>query len=248
MEKLKRKLRYYFFVFLFLFLFLFAYMIGMKSTGEYSESSKIIYLENEPQVYRNKNGKRMKVIEKDNVTYIPISEVGTFLNYTVTENLDSITLSKFEKEEDSLIIDTKTLNGERFTNEDLYSYDYTIFLNWTTWCPDCKDFLKNYSILCEKLEDLNIQFVGIPIYNKIEKSSEEENQEIQKIFNEYNIEFKNILVNKYLENNLQSNLLNIPSIVIVDKKGKIKDIDDTVDLNIDSILKKIEDLPICGEC
>ncbi len=227
-------------VVIYICVFVFAFFIGYFSSGQVEEID--IYLEGEKYSFRDSEGYRQNAIKKDGVVYLPLNEDVLFLDYSVEVDGDSIYLVGKEYP-DYVDINTKTLDGVIFTNESLYDYELTIFFNWTTWCPDCKEFLKGFSEYQSKLEEENIQFVGLPIYN-----GEPNVEKINKIMSDYNVDFANLIVTDAMKEQLQSNISNIPSVVIVDNKGKI--VYDNEDLNLlfSTVFEDIENLDLCGEC
>ena len=47
---------------------------------------------------------------------------------------------------------------------------------------------------------------------------------------------------------LQSNIENVPSVIIVDYKGKIVYNNENIDLLFDTVFEDMEELELCGEC
>ena len=130
-------------------------------------------------------------------------------------------------------------------NEDIYSNDFTLFLNWTTWCPDCKALLGNLSENIDKLKEENIQIIGLPIY---EGSFEDEKEKVNSILNEYNLDFVNLVCTDRMKEQLQSNIANIPSVILVDNRGKILYNNDKTNLLITDFLNDLENIDVCNEC
>ena len=201
-----------------------------------------IYLEGVKYTFRDNEGYRQNAIMKDNVVYLPLNENSLFLDYSVEKKDNSIILTE-KNYPDYVDINTITLDGYLFTNENLFEYDLTIFFNWTTWCPDCKRFLENLSGYQAKLEEENIQFIGLPI-----SENEPDIEKIDNIMLDNGVDFINLVVTDDMKEQLQSNIENIPSVVIVDNKGKIVYDNEGLNLLFETVFKDIESLDLCGEC
>lgn len=212
-----------------------------------SDVNSIVYLDGKQQVLRDENGYKLGLIKYKNQTYIPITEQSLYLNYSLEKKEDNFYLKSFKKE-NNLDIDTVTYTGSRFTNEDIFEYKYTIFFNWAYWCSDCKKVLETLPDYLMIFQKEFIQFVGIPIYDNKEYTKEEIEKKIQKMLEEKNVDFLNIHKNKYLEEHLQDNILNIPSFVVVDNVGRIVKIEEREDLDLNNLIQEIKDLVECNNC
>lgn len=212
-----------------------------------SDVNSIVYLDGKQQVLRDENGYKLGLIKYKNQTYIPITEQSLYLNYSLEKKEDNFYLKSFKKE-NNLDIDTVTYTGSRFTNEDIFEYKYTIFFNWAYWCSDCKKVLETLPDYLMIFQKEFIQFVGIPIYDNKEYTKEEIEKKIQKVLEEKNVDFLNIHKNKYLEEHLQDNILNIPSFVVVDNVGRIVKIEEREDLDLNNLIQEIKDLVECNNC
>ena len=221
---------------IFIFLFLVSALVGFKLTDNIKETD--IYLEGDIYTFRDAEGHKISAIEKDGVIYLPVIDDFLFLDYSVSRNDDRIDLTETVYP-DNVDLNTETLDGDLFTTESLFDYEYTLFLNWTTWCPDCKVFLESLSKYQDELVSENIQIVGLPIGDTSDVSS---------ILSKYNLDFNNLVVTDDLKKQLQSNIENVPSVILVDSKGKIVYDNASVDLLFDTVFKDLEELEICGEC
>lgn len=224
----------------FMILFVLAFFIGKMSVKDVVETD--IYLEGEKYTFRTEEGYRLSAIEKDGTVYLPIISDYLFLGYNVEIDDDKIELMKVDYP-DYVDFNTKTLEGVLFTTENLLGYELTVLFNWATWCPDCKEFLSNYMEYSDLLKEQNIQFVGLPISN-----SNNVGQEVNSLLNELGIDFVNLVVTEDMKKQLQSNLLNIPSVVIVDSRGKIVYSNEDLNLLFETVFKDIESLDLCNEC
>ena len=226
----------------------FSFNLGKSfNTPILTKADTELYLEgsSEKYTFRDKSGHRVNVLtDKDGVLYLPINEDNLFLDYSVDKTEDKIVLNRTDYD---LFVDinTKTFDGAIFTNEDIYSNDFTLFLNWTTWCPDCKALLGNLSENIDKLKEENIQIIGLPIY---EGSFEDEKEKVNSILNEYNLDFVNLVCTDRMKEQLQSNIANIPSVILVDNRGKILYNNDKTNLLITDFLNDLENIDVCNEC
>ena len=209
---------------------------GQMLIGNIDET--VIYLEGDAYTFRDSEGHRISAIEKDGITYLPVVDDFLFLDYSVQQNGSKIELIK-EDYPDNIDFNTETLDGELFTTENLFDYEYSILLNWTTWCPDCKEFLESLSKYSDKLKEENIQIIGLPIGDT---------DGVSDIMSKYNLDFKNLVVTEDMRKQLQSNIENVPSVIIVDYKGKIVYDNEDIDLLFDTVFEDMEELEFCGEC
>ena len=227
-------------IIVFICVFIASFIMGCFSSRSTEEVD--IYLEGVKYTFRDNEGYRQNAIMKDNVVYLPLNENSLFLDYSVEKKDNSIILTE-KNYPDYVDINTITLDGYLFTNENLFEYDLTIFFNWTTWCPDCKRFLENLSGYQAKLEEENIQFIGLPI-----SENEPDIEKIDNIMLDNGVDFINLVVTDDMKEQLQSNIENIPSVVIVDNKGKIVYDNEGLNLLFETVFKDIESLDLCGEC
>ena len=159
-----------------------------------------------------------------------------------------MTKSNYDIDESLIInIDTETIDGVHFSNEDLYGYDYTLLLNWSVWCPDCDKLLDTIVTKLDWFEENNVQIVGIP-FEDFSENEFEKVIEIKKKLEEKSLNIKNIKLNSDLEDVFQSNIYNIPSIIVLDDKGRIKYREDKVNILLEELFNEIENISKCGDC
>lgn len=244
-HKLDRKLRFYGVIFGMMCVFIFGYYIGINEPYNSNMfSDKQVYLHGEIQTFRDSNGKKQGLIEKNGVLYVPIKDKGSFLNYRVEKDEQGNILLSDVTDLNSVNIDTTTLNGNRFTNEDIYKNTKTVFINWASWCSDCKSLFESMNenkAEIDKLKQNGVEFVGVPI-------DVDNIADINKIINENSVDFENILVDNDTRVVFQSNLTNIPSFVVVDNKGRI--VGRQLELVTDSkkLLDWVNEIELCGDC
>lgn len=223
-------------------LFLITFFLGFFSIPKTEKVD--VYLEGELYTFRDNEGHRKSSFKKGNTIYFPISEKFLFLDYSVNYENNDIILD-YTEYPNNIDLNIKDLNGKLFTNEDFFDYDYTIFINWATWCPDCKEFFRNFMKHQEDLKSKNIQVIGLPI---VQENSLSEQNKINNIMKEYSLEFSNIILDDNLRKQVQSNLLNIPSIFVVNHKGTIIYNNQDINIDISNIYEVLNNLDTCNSC
>lgn len=101
--------------------------------------------------------------------------------------------------------------NESFTLRDLIG-DVVILIFSTTWCPNCPDAVRQLDSLNEKLGDLGVDNVKVMHLNIGEESQEE----IRRHLNKINVSLE---AHKSVSSHL-AGVSVIPSVLIIDKKGK----------------------------
>lgn len=232
-------------IFLFIFvLFIYLSYIEKDNSDILTENSYSVFIDNEYQTFRDKNGRKLHVIEENGQLYLPLSGIGDYLNYIVEVKGNEIILHDTGVEGSLLDIKTSDISTETlFSNDDIYSYNRTVFIVWTSWCPDCDVLLKGISENYSEFEENGIQLVGIPIF-----SDEDGKEEAISKIKEYNLLFKNILVTDEINSNLLTNLENIPAIYVVDNKGRILGKSEETNILYEDIIKLLDIVQDCNEC
>ena len=243
---MKKKILY---VFVCLCLMFLSFVIGFNIKSEdVIEVDDNVYLNEEIQTFRTKDGHKLSVIEYDGNKYIPITDKGLFLGKSVEIEDRNINIEDYKIDEEIIIdIDTETIDGIHFSNENLYGYDYTLLLNWSVWCPDCDKLLDSIVNKVDWFEENRVQLVGIPF----EDFSEDEIDkvlDIKKKLKNKGLDFINIKLTTDLEDVFQSNIYNIPSVIVLDDKGRIKYRDDKVNILLEDLFNEINNISKCGDC
>lgn len=197
--------------------------------------------------FRDKDGKRIEPKIEDGIVYVPITEKGLFLDKNVEIIENNIYLTDIEM--DNIVdFNTETIDSSVFTNEDVMSYDYSLIVNWGTWCPDCDKLLGELSEIEDKLLENNIQIVGI-LSDDIQ-DIEDVRKKVEEKMGNYNLKMKNIVPTTELSNHFQTNVDYLPTVYLIDNYRRvIKDFDvenSTLQEIFDEILKIKEDS--CNEC
>jgi len=109
---------------------------------------------------------------------------------------------------------TKTLDGEVFTQDDLGKYDLTMVNVWTTWCGPCVDELPELQKLYEMLPD-NANLITICA------DANEEMELANKIVQELNCSFKVLIADSKLQESLLAEVTGYPTTIFVDSNGNM---------------------------
>lgn len=243
---MKKKILYVFVCLCLMFLsFLIGFNIKSKDVIELDDN---VYLNEEIQTFRTKDGHKLSVIEYDGNKYIPITDKGLFLGKSVEIEDRNINIEDYKIDEEIIIdIDTETIDGIHFSNENLYGYDYTLLLNWSVWCPDCDKLLDSIVNKVDWFEENRVQLVGIP-FEDFSEDGIDKVLDIKKKLKNKGLDFINIKLTTDLEDVFQSNIYNIPSVIVLDDKGRIKYRDDKVNILLEDLFNEINNISKCGDC
>lgn len=209
----------------------------------------IVVSEKETSSSENSVNKDIEIkenIDKDSIVENKNSNVfdkSEGLNQNNKENIEDINTKDKYSENVFVNISSKDLDGVLYSNDDIYMNDYTLFLVWADWCPDCEKVLEALSENKGYLKENNIEIVGLPIY-----SSDDKLDDILKKMQEYDLNFRNLQTTPEIESFFFNNLDNIPAIFVVDSNGRLRLEDKTMFIQLDNILKDIGSLADCSEC
>lgn len=240
---------------------IFIFMVGINFNSENQLIRSDIIVNDNIEVIRDTNGHKLSLLKSGNQYYLPISEQGLFLGYSVriediVENENQrdkikITMSTPEKAQNDPIyldLDTEYIDGGRFTNEDIYKVNQTVLVNYASWCDDCKMFFREYKKVKDVFKEKGIQVIGVPLYDREQEELAFARIEEEMIEFDLQGEFRSIKIDKETEEKLQGNLQNIPSYTVVDNKGRIVMKEDVSDIDLQALLNRINSLEVCGEC
>lgn len=207
-----------------------------NANTETSYSEYNVMYNNEEVNFRDKDGKRIEPKIENGIVYVPIVEKGLFLDKNVSIVENNIYLEDVEID-DVVDFNTETIDGVVFTNEDIMSYDYTVVLNWGTWCPDCENLLGNLSEIEEELLKNNIQIIGLisDDLNDIESIK----KKVEEKMNLYDLSIKNIVPTNELSNHFQTNVDYLPTVYLIDNYRRVVKNFDVENSSLQEILNEI---------
>ena len=118
-------------------------------------------------------------------------------------------------------INSKTLDGENFTNSYIKNNTFTIVNLWGTYCGFCKKELLVLQEIFEEYKDKNIGVIGIIIDLSLEEPKSKILSSGKFIIDKEKISFPNIYLDKSLKEYLSGKIFFIPTTIIVDEKGNV---------------------------
>lgn len=212
-----------FFVLFFMFL---GFFMGQYLNRYIKRDDISVIYNNDVYTFRDENGSIIYPIEKDGIVYLPLNELGTYLDYMTVSNEKGVYLYKKEDTNQKSLqdLDTETFDGKKINSSVFNEADYTILLMWSTVCPNCEKVLDDLKSLNEYFDESNIQILSVltnldTIQNKDKISIEDYGLIEQKS------EGLNIKYTIYRDNAITFNLIGktvrIPKIVIFDNKGNV---------------------------
>ena len=194
-----------------------------------------VFVDYELQTFRTEKGFRLYPIEYKGNLYIPYNGLGSFLDYMTVENQENGNINLITLENDINLKPLKDLNTENYKGEKIDSSifnnsEYTALFVIATWCPDCKDLLKDLRENKDYFNDKDIQFLTLVVdaptlENKDKMTKEFEN----KVYEQTDgISFSHYLFSdETLRTKIIGNIVNIPKMVVYDREGYlVKIIDD----------------------
>ncbi len=195
----------------------------------------VVYYNGEEITFRDDTAHKLYPIVEDGIVYVPMTDTGLFLDKEIIYSDGEVQINDYELL-DYVPINTETLRGSFFSNDDLMGYDYTVFFTWVPWCSDC---LEEIDRLCDVELDTNIQLIGLT-YEDIDVPLAEEKMKELGITTVYCSEE----MSKYMTTNIGF----IPNYIVLDDKSRVVSENDCT--NIDEILGIVEELyeSSCGEC
>lgn len=226
---LKMKKEQIFMVIFCLFLIFVGFMVGLSINNVNERFDYKVYLEQEEQVFRNSDGKKLCPIEVNNQIYIPITGTGSFLNYMTVLESGSNELYLYEIENENMTkningFNTESIDGISVTDDILKESEYTMFFIWATWCPDCEEELQELKGINDYFVENKIQIISLPTDLGLLQNKEETTQDLKsKILSATDgIDIKHHLFRDSVLNScLIGNSVYIPTLVIYDNQGNM---------------------------
>ena len=206
-----------------------------------------LYYNNEEITFRNKDGKKIDIKIEDGIVYVPIVDNGLFLDKKIDISENNIYLEDVELEE-TVDINCKTIDGSPFTNDDVALYDYTIFFNWTTWCSDCDNVLKEIDKIIPNLKENNIQLVGLLFEDS--ENLDVLRESVYLKMEENNLSFLNVIPNEDMRNHFNSDVDYLPTFYIIDNYSKVVENFNIENKTLQDLLKRVVEIKenSCSAC
>lgn len=212
-----------------LFLILLGFLVGYSINKNTELKDYKVYVDKEEQFFRDAKGMRVYPIQIGNQVYIPVSGTGSFLDYmTIKEqNSSELYLYNTVTGAETKIIKgfiSETLDGDTIDDSIFKDSDYTIFMVWATWCPDCDKELVELKEINDYLKNKNVQIISVPtdlprFVNKSEITDELKNK-IYQMTEGIDIR-EHIYIDEVLNNRLIGNSTFIPTLLIFDEYGNL---------------------------
>lgn len=212
--------------------FFFGYSLNDKSE---EIKDYTVYLNDESQTFRNTIGRKVYPISIDGQVYLPVSGLGSYLDYMTVVKENGLYLYTTKEIINSKLVEgfeTETLDGDIVDSSLFKEADYTVFMVWATWCKYCNEEIESFKSIENFLVENNIQMISVPtdlpllqIKDTLEVKTVNSINEKSKDFNfKYHL-FRDDVLNA----KLIGNTVSIPKLVIFDKEGSlIKIIDDDI--------------------
>lgn len=194
-----------------------------------------VYVNDESQTFRNAVGRKVYPLVVDAQVYLPISGLGSYLDYmtiikdnelylyTTKETIDSKLVTGFETES----MDGKIVNDSLFKES-----DYTVFMVWATWCKYCVEEIQSFKSIEGYLEESNVQLISVPTDLPLLHIKETlDTETLDKVIDKaQGLNFKyHLFRDDILNSKLVGNTVSIPKLVIFDNEGNlIKIIDEDI--------------------
>lgn len=202
--------------------FLLCYFFINKSYLENKEY--IVYVDDELQIFRDSKGRKIYPIEQKGIVYLPVSEIGSYLGYMPIRNDGILSLYSIEDTGEKLIkgLNTEDYENNVITDSFLGNSEYTLFVLWATWCPDCAQVFEDWDEYSDYFKEKGVQLVSVvtdapTLYNKEEMTEGLKGS----IYNESSVaNFDYYLFSdSVISNKLIGSSISIPKFVLVDNLG-----------------------------
>lgn len=195
----------------------------MKFVITYRDNQKVIkdytvYVNQEEQVFRDKDGKRIYPILENGKIYLPINELGSYLGYMTISNNDELYLYDIKDTGEYIVDGFSTTDYEgNIIDSDIFSKaKYNMFFLWATWCPDCKTQIEEFEKLGSYFKDNDIQVFSLAVDNS-DKTKDGLSVEMTKnVGIDYYLYGDRVLTNRLIGNSVW-----IPKMVVVDDDGRL---------------------------
>ena len=220
-----------------LFFVILSFIVGFSTHRIDIVENLDIYLDGEKQYIRDKNGRLLNAIEKKDTLYLPVNELGYYLDYmTVTEE-NKVYLYELERGVNTKKLEgfkTETYDGEVIDSSVFGKSDYTLMLLWSTDCDKCKEKIVDLASLNDYFSGNNIQVMSVVTNQKLlafdGRLEESEIDNIKTLSQSLGIDYY-LYQDSIIRSELIGKSISVPKIFIFDSEGNLVKI---VDKNINS--------------
>lgn len=227
------KVSHILFTVLSVFILIIGFYIGYNMTS-FSENNNQIVVDGEDYIIRTSDGSIVKPIEKNDTIYLPVNELGSYLDYMTIIDEKGLSLYEVENTNRKILseLNTETIKGEKIDSSIFKNADYTVMFLWATHCKYCKDTISDFIKLNSYIEQNNIQFYSIVSdleYLEFKNDIlQEDIDNMNSIIGGLNIT-DTLLVDRVIEKELIGSSVSLPKLVIFDNLGNmVKIIDRTI--------------------
>ena len=122
---------------------------------------------------------------------------------------------------ESIIIDSKTIEGRNVNNEIFLENKITMINIWGTYCSSCIKELPYLQEIHDEFKSKGVGIIGVIIDVNNEDTKDKEFIKAKKILNENNIKYPNVLLDDKFKASTTGAVFLIPTTIFVDSKGTI---------------------------
>lgn len=230
----------FYFIMFGLITFLLGFYLGTTKEPVKENKDLEISVDYELQTFRTEKGFKVYPIEYKGNLYIPYNGLGSFLNYMTIRNQETGNINLITLEDDVDLkplknMKTEDYNGNIIDSSVFNNSEYTALFVIASWCPECKDVLKQLRENNDYFKINNIQILTVVV----DAPSFENKDDITDDFKEkiYS-QTKGVGVSHYLfsDNVLSTkiigNSVNIPKMIVFDKEGYLVKIEDYLNFKV----------------
>ena len=174
-----------------------------------------VFIEENEQTFRDSDGHKLYPLEYEGHIYLPVSEIGTYLNYKIVNGDNNVYLYDVNNESDNLFdgLSVRDYDGNLLTKEYFKQFRCNIILVWSSWCPSCINEIESIRKLGTYFSDNNMNLMSLAIdYDDI---GEDKVRELTEGLDISHYLYKDDITNERFIGNTK----NIPKILILDSEG-----------------------------
>lgn len=230
----------FYFIIFGLITFLLGFYLGTTKDAVKENKDLTISVDYELQTFRTEKGFKLYPIEYKGNLYIPYNGLGSFLNYMTIKNQETGNINLITLDEDFELkplenMKTEDYNGEKIDSSVFNNSEYTALFVIASWCPECKDVLKQLKENNNYFSNNNIQILTVvvdaPNLENKEKITDDFKEKIYSQTEGVDIAHY-LFSDSILSTNIIGNSVNIPKMIIFDKDGYLVKIEDYLNFKV----------------